>query len=124
MFPALPHRCTEDDTFKEYHIPKGAVVTGNIWAIGNNLDVYSDPDHFNPGRFLDPSVPEALIFGFGRRICPGLHQAEFVIFITVAGLLAMLDIRPEEVENGNPIPVKSDTIMNEVHWQLGYFCAK
>ncbi|QRW24870.1 cytochrome P450 family protein [Rhizoctonia solani] len=58
---ALPHACIQDDTYKGYHIPKGAIVIGNSWysrilpAISNNPDVYIDPDRFNPDRFLDLS---------------------------------------------------------------------
>ncbi|KAF8756107.1 Pre-mRNA-splicing factor SF3a complex subunit 2 (Prp11) [Rhizoctonia solani] len=80
---ALPHACIQDDTYKGYHIPKGAIV-----AISNNPDVYIDPDRFNPDRFLDLSVPDAPTFGYGRRSCPGSHHAEASLFIVAAGLLA------------------------------------
>ncbi|CAE7142652.1 unnamed protein product [Rhizoctonia solani] len=115
---AIPHGCTQDDVYKGYHIPKGAIVLGNAWAISNNPEVYAAPERFNPDRFLDPSVPDAPSFGFGRRICPGLHHAEAVIFITAAGLLAMFDIRPEADVNGNPIPLKADATLNEVLRQV------
>ncbi|CAE6414109.1 unnamed protein product [Rhizoctonia solani] len=114
----IPHGCTQDDVYKGYHIPKGAIVLGNAWAISNNPEVYAAPERFNPDRFLDPSVPDAPSFGFGRRICPGLHHAEAVIFITAAGLLAMFDIRPEADVNGNPIPLKADATLNEVLRQV------
>ncbi|KAH7320333.1 cytochrome P450 [Rhizoctonia solani] len=112
----MGHSCIQDDTYKGYHIPKGAILLTR--AINNNPDVYPEPDRFDPDRFLDPSVPGAPIFGFGRRICPGLHHAEAVIFITVAGLLAMFDIQPEEDANGNPIPLKADTTLNEILQQV------
>ncbi|CAE6452911.1 unnamed protein product [Rhizoctonia solani] len=121
---AVPHGCIKDDTYKGYHIPKGAIVIGNIWAIGNNPDVYPEPDRFNPDRFLDPAVPEAPIFGFGRRVCPGVHHAEPVTFITAASLLAMFDIRPEEDANGNPIPLKADVTMREILRQVLPFKCK
>jgi len=28
---AVPHLASEDDVFKGYHIPKGAIVIGNVW---------------------------------------------------------------------------------------------
>ncbi|KAH7320412.1 cytochrome P450 [Rhizoctonia solani] len=113
---ALPHACTQDDTYKGYHIPKGAIV-----ALSNNPDTYPDPERFNPDRFLDPSVPEAPSFGFGRRICPGLHHAEAVIFITAAGLLSMFDIRPEQDETGAPIPLPTETSLKELLRQVPPF---
>ncbi|GAB1524605.1 hypothetical protein RhiTH_007759 [Rhizoctonia solani] len=110
---ALPHACIQDDTYKGYHIPKGAIV-----AISNNPDVYIDPDRFNPDRFLDLSVPDAPTFGYGRRSCPGSHHAEASLFIIAAGLLAMFNIGPEEDHNGKPIPLKPEMRLNEAVRQL------
>ncbi|CAE6495857.1 unnamed protein product [Rhizoctonia solani] len=110
---ALPHACIQDDTYKGYHIPKGAIVIGNSWAISNNPDVYIDPDRFNPDRFLDLSVPDAPTFGYGRRSCPGSHHAEASLFIVAAGLLAMFNISPEEDDNGKPILLKPEMRLNE-----------
>jgi hypothetical protein len=38
---------------------------------------YKDPDRFDPTRFLgsNPELdPRAYVFGFGRRICPGVYS--------------------------------------------------
>ena len=58
----------------------------------------ADAECFRPERFLgaqeawmrDFSLP----FGFGRRICPGMHLARNSLFIVVARLLWAFDIRP------------------------------
>ncbi|CAE6502788.1 unnamed protein product [Rhizoctonia solani] len=63
----VPHACAEDDIYKGYLIPKGAVVMSNTWAMCNDPEVYSDPESFNPDRFIDPSTPDSPAFGFGRR---------------------------------------------------------
>ncbi|KAG9093876.1 hypothetical protein FRC06_011332, partial [Ceratobasidium sp. 370] len=63
----MPHASYQDDVYKGYRIPKGAVVFGNIWAISQNPNVYKDPETFEPDRFLDPSVATSPAFGFGRR---------------------------------------------------------
>ncbi|CAE6365210.1 unnamed protein product [Rhizoctonia solani] len=47
----------------------------NTWAMGRDKAVYEDPELFNPDRFLDSNVPHLAGFGWGRRICPGLHFA-------------------------------------------------
>ena len=36
-------------------------------AMTRNETLYKDPEIFNPDRFLDPSVPDAPVFGLGRR---------------------------------------------------------
>ncbi|KAF8711927.1 cytochrome p450, partial [Rhizoctonia solani] len=102
---AIPHSCTQEDTYLGY---QSFILTpsrrfGNIWAISNNPQVYPEPSRFNPDRFLDPAVPDAPAFGFGRRICPGVHFAEATIFMAISTLLAVFDIQPGRDENGNPV---------------------
>ncbi|CCO30421.1 O-methylsterigmatocystin oxidoreductase Short=OMST oxidoreductase [Rhizoctonia solani AG-1 IB] len=61
-FTGAAHASIEEDVYKGYRIPKGATM-----AISNDKMLYSSPERFNPDRFLDPSTPEAPVFGFGRR---------------------------------------------------------
>ncbi|KAF8714710.1 cytochrome P450, partial [Rhizoctonia solani] len=100
----IAHASTEDDEYRGYFIPKGAVVIGNLWAITRNKLVYCEPDRFDPDRFLDPRVPKAPAFGFGRRSCPGLHMAESTLFITISTFLMLFDVRPIKDEEGKEIP--------------------
>ena len=66
---------------------------------------YPDPDTFNPNRFLDPSQPDPsnLVFGFGRRACPGTHLAQSSIFLSIAQTLALFNIKRARDQNGNEI---------------------
>lgn len=71
---------------------------------------YSDPDVFDPERFLGENPqpdPREACFGWGRRICPGAQLAEVSIFICVAMALATLDIS-RCVENGIECAPKYD----------------
>ena len=70
----LPNKLTQDDVYRGYFIPAGAMVIQNIWAILRDPTTYPNPEAFNPDRFLkdgkiDPLVfnPEDRIFGTGRR---------------------------------------------------------
>ncbi|KAF8595469.1 cytochrome P450 [Ceratobasidium sp. AG-I] len=99
----IPHASIQDDEYRGYRIPKGAVVIANQWAISNDENVYRDPSSFNPDRFLEPSVPDAPAFGYGRRSCPGVHLAESVLFITISSLLAIFGIQPVRNKEGTPI---------------------
>jgi cytochrome P450 len=82
----LPHRTTEDVIWEKYCIPAGTTVTGNIWAISRDPEVYPEPDAFKPQRLIndqgrlrdDLTFP---VFGFGRRVCPGQHVANRSVFI-------------------------------------------
>ncbi|KAI0633734.1 cytochrome P450 [Trametes polyzona] len=83
------HRATKDVVWKDYVIPAGTEVLACHWAISRDPDVYPDPEAFKPARWLDEKrkMREDLKFpnwGFGRRICPGLHVAERSVFINTA----------------------------------------
>ncbi|KAI0795537.1 cytochrome P450 [Abortiporus biennis] len=62
---------------------------------------FPSPDQFIPERFLPKSPlynpqmdPFDLPFGFGRRICPGMHLARNSIFTNISRLLWAFDIKP------------------------------
>ncbi|PFH49401.1 hypothetical protein AMATHDRAFT_147734 [Amanita thiersii Skay4041] len=89
----LPHSVNDDDDYMGYHIPKGTTIMANIWAITHDENLYPDPDSFKPERFLrtdghEPELdPRKIIFGFGRRVCPGALLAELSIFLNVVNIL-------------------------------------
>jgi len=88
----LPHSLMEDDTYLGYYIPKGATVLANIYKIMKDCD---RPSEFIPERYIDRSGltdPLSVIFGFGRRICPGRHFAEMSVWCMMAHMIATLDI--------------------------------
>ncbi|QRV99602.1 cytochrome P450 family protein [Ceratobasidium sp. AG-Ba] len=110
LFTGVPHSCFEDDVYKGYRIPKGAIVFANVWAITRNTTVYPDPESFNPDRYLDPKVPIPPTFGFGRRSCPGVHYARASLFIAITTILATFDISYAKDAKGNDIvPVPEST---------------
>ncbi|CAE6451763.1 unnamed protein product [Rhizoctonia solani] len=111
---AVPHACTQDDVYRNYRIPKGAIVIGNVWSMSRNEDVYKDPESFNPDRFLDPQVPKIPAFGFGRRLCPGIHYAEASIFITIVSILAAYTITKAKDENGQEITPSTEGVAESV----------
>lgn len=71
-------------------------------------EVYPNPLQFDPSRFIaTPGKevqcdPRHACFGFGRRICPGMHLAEASLYMVVAMSLAVFDISPL-VKDGVPI---------------------
>ncbi|KAK4252510.1 hypothetical protein QN277_014502 [Acacia crassicarpa] len=79
---SLPRIADSDCEIFGYRIPKGATLLVDIWAIGRDPKEWSDPTLFRPERFLpggekaDVDIKgydfEAIPFGAGRRICPGV----------------------------------------------------
>ncbi|KAI0646809.1 cytochrome P450 [Trametes meyenii] len=107
----VPHRLTEDDIYNGYHLPKGSLIVANQWAILHDEKMYPDAERYDPDRFLkpdgtlDPEVrdPSTAVFGFGRRICPGRFMALDSMWITIASVLALFEIRQAVDEDGKEI---------------------
>ena len=85
-------------------------------AILHDPETYPDPEEFNPERFLnqDGSVRDdpalSLVFGAGKRICPGRHFVDASIFIFTSSFLSVFNVTKAKDENGNEIPVKAEAI--------------
>ncbi|KAI1825149.1 cytochrome P450 oxidoreductase OrdA-like protein [Xylaria intraflava] len=91
----IPHATSADDVVNGYYIPKGSVVTTNIWWYTHDPDVYPNPSVFDPSRFLGANPcpdPRDHVFGYGRRICPGRYFADAFIWLIIAQSLAVFDI--------------------------------
>ncbi|KAF8676139.1 cytochrome P450 [Rhizoctonia solani] len=87
-------------------IPGKSHIIGNAWSMLRDPKAYQDPEHFNPSRFLAPrseSNPEEIIFGFGRRRCPGAPVAHSSVWLSIVLTLATYDISALKAENGMDI---------------------
>nr|BAL05113.1 cytochrome P450 [Phanerodontia chrysosporium] len=107
---AAPHRVIEDDEYEGYFIPAGTTIIGNAWAILRDEDVFPDGDSFKPERWLNEAgalrddLPYPMeTFGFGRRICPGRHFANDVLWLAIANILTVFSIERALGEDGQPI---------------------
>ncbi|PCH38732.1 cytochrome P450 [Wolfiporia cocos MD-104 SS10] len=96
---AMPHQLIADDEYRGYHIPNGSTVMANVWAMTRDPELYPDPEVFRPERFLEmdkevaaAADPRKLVFGFGRRICPGRFLGESSVWLVVTSVLATFDI--------------------------------
>ncbi|KAF2658380.1 cytochrome P450 [Lophiostoma macrostomum CBS 122681] len=100
----LAHECEKDDVYGGYPIPKGALIMANVWQMTHEPDVYSDPMAFRPERYMPvedrpaETDPSKVMFGFGRRACPGRVLGENALFFYIAQTLATFNIKvPENV---------------------------
>lgn len=75
-------------------------------AILHDPVMYPEPDAFKPERFIDPNgslredVVLTSLFGIGRRVCPGRHLADSTLFIVIASLLSVFDIKKSKDTDG------------------------
>ena len=74
-------------------MPKGAQVLVNVWAIGRDESTWDNPHSFMPERFLRTDLNfkgqnfELILFGAGRRICPGLPLAIRMLHLMLGSLI-------------------------------------
>ncbi|KAJ7026180.1 cytochrome P450 [Mycena alexandri] len=98
QFPmGVHHLMTDETTYKGHHVPKGSIVVLNTYGIFHDPDVFEDPWIFNPERFLksehgtrpgrDANFRDNLIFGGGRRVCPGQSVGRSTMELTAMRLI-------------------------------------
>lgn len=101
----IPHRSNKDDFHDGYFIPAGSIIFPNIENMLHDPRTYRDPYKFDPSRFL-PDIsgrpkerdPRDICFGFGRRLCPGMHLAESTVFIACMMIIAVFEVRRKTIE--------------------------
>ncbi|QRW20828.1 cytochrome P450 family protein [Rhizoctonia solani] len=91
----LPHAVTQEEIYHGYTFPVGTIIRANLWAILHDPALYSSPHTFEPKRHLGPHAdpnPLRYVFGFGRRICPGVHLAADQPWLAMAGILSTFNV--------------------------------
>jgi cytochrome P450 len=112
--PMVAHSALQDDEYRGYHIPKGATIIGNQWAINLDDKGFQDPYEFKPERWLQHPDQPFCVFGFGRRTCPGKQMAQNSLFIVIARILWAYNIS-HCYANGKKVSIDSlDTIQTVV----------
>ncbi|KAH7092976.1 cytochrome P450 [Paraphoma chrysanthemicola] len=121
---AFPHATSEDDVYKGYRIPKGAIIMLNTWTIHRDPARYANPTVFNADRFLgdtsssaesatsiDVSRRDHFGFGAGRRICPGMNVADRSLLLGIARIFWAFEVKPKIGDDGvAKMPVQDDFV--------------
>ncbi|XP_078591227.1 cytochrome P450 2U1-like [Branchiostoma floridae x Branchiostoma japonicum] len=109
---SVPHCTSSPTSLQGYDIPAHTQVWVNLWSVHMDPAYWSQPDTFDPGRFLDDNgrvqVPESFMpFSTGRRICLGEQLAKMELFLFLTSLLQKFTFKLPE---GAPVPDMSGEI--------------
>ncbi|KAJ0979201.1 hypothetical protein J5N97_014675 [Dioscorea zingiberensis] len=92
LYPAapllLPHESSEDCTIAGFDVSGRTILLVNAYAVHRDPELWEDALRFRPERFLggDEKVKLMLLFGMGRRRCPG-ERLSFRLVELVLGAL-------------------------------------
>jgi cytochrome P450 len=80
-----------------YRLPAGAVVSPAIGLVQTDPDNFSDPDEFQPERFVDtqPAANTWIPFGGGVRRCLGAGFSLMEASVVLGEVLRRFDVRPD-----------------------------
>nr|BAK09408.1 cytochrome P450 [Postia placenta] len=109
----IPHSLMDDCQYNQFRLPGGSKLIFNQWAMTRDETIYPSPDEFIPERFqsdenglkgMEPvEDPRGIVFGFGRRICPGRHMADNSVWLAIVTVTAMLSISKAVAADGKEI---------------------
>ncbi|CAI0409638.1 unnamed protein product [Linum tenue] len=106
----IPRKCRKTTVIDGYEIPVGTRVFINISALGRDPNHWTEPETFNPERFLNNPINyngldfNFVPFGSGRRMCPAIQYATTIVSFVLANLLYHFDwklpngMRPEDID--------------------------
>uniref|UniRef100_A0A3P9Q5D1 Cytochrome P450, family 17, subfamily A, polypeptide 1 n=1 Tax=Poecilia reticulata TaxID=8081 RepID=A0A3P9Q5D1_POERE len=90
----IPHVALSDASIGDFKVKKGTRVIINLWSLHHDEKEWSNPEHFDPGRFLDSegtglTIPSSsyLPFGTGIRVCLGEALAKMELFLFLSWIL-------------------------------------
>ncbi|CAA7039244.1 unnamed protein product [Microthlaspi erraticum] len=93
----LPRETMSDIKIQGYDVPAKTQIMINVYSIARDPNIWTNPDEFNPDRFLESSIDyrglnfELLPFGSGRRICPGMSMGIATVELGLLNLLYFFD---------------------------------
>ena len=99
---AITRMSEADQEVNGYMIPKGTQILFNTWSMAKDPSIWTDPESFEPERFLDNKLDfkgqhfQLIPFGAGRRICPGMPLATRIVQMTTAVLVHNFDWKLEK----------------------------
>lgn len=115
--PIVPHVATENVAIGGYGVTKGTIVFINNYELNTSPKYWTEPDKFNPDRFIVPlkspkfdpvtkrvqrvqlekNIPHFLPFSIGKRTCIGQNLVKGFGFLMLANILHAYDVCSSDV---------------------------
>ena len=88
-----------------HSLAPGTIVVGSIYSTHHREDLYPDPDHFRPERFLERQFTpfEYLPFGGGSRRCIGMAFAQFEMKVVLSRILLHVELALANTRSVRPV---------------------
>ncbi len=111
LYPPVPFMSRESlaaDRIGGIRIPKGTLVTMAPWVLHRHRTLWSDPDIFDPERFMPPARDAIdrfayLPFGAGPRVCIGQSFSMQEAMIVLARIVQSVDFAMPEGHEVKPL---------------------
>ncbi|KDN69081.1 hypothetical protein CSUB01_11693 [Colletotrichum sublineola] len=117
-----PHASTADYTYRGLFIPKGSTIIAPLWSIHLNEADFPEPHEFRPERFMErreyPGAFGHSAFGWGRRICPGMHLGSASVALNIARILWGFAVSSAKDDKGRDIDV--DMLLHSFAYSDGF----
>ncbi len=104
--PLLPRQAREADRIGDYEVKKGGMVMIAPWLIHRARDLWEDPNHFKPERFMGGQRinPFAYIpFAVGPRVCAGLNFGQSEAILCLAILIQKFKVKVRAGYRAEPV---------------------
>lgn len=99
--PVVVRRLLKPMELGGYALPAGTVVAPCVYLIHRNEEIYPNPRHFLPERFLEqpPGTYTWIPFGGGTRRCLAASYAELEMKRVLRTVLSEVDLRPADSDS-------------------------
>lgn len=97
--PLLPRQAREADKVGDFEVKKGGMVMIAPWLIQRARDLWEDPNHFKPQRFMNGARINTFAyipFAVGPRVCAGLNfgLSEAILCLAILVRRFKVKVRP------------------------------
>ncbi|KAI0011137.1 cytochrome P450 [Xylariaceae sp. FL0662B] len=93
---ALPRESIRDMEYDGVLIPAGSTVYMNAWACNYDPELWSEPELFDPERWLEKPDAHVFTFGLGYRMCSAHILATRELYIIFMRLLSCFRLETRE----------------------------